>query len=81
MELDQKDYQSYLLRLWRVKEDGDSWRASLQDVRSGKLLGFSDPEELFAYLEKLLEYEAVGHKPDQEEVAGQQDNLSDWRER
>ena len=81
MELDQKDYQSYLLRLWRVKDDGDSWRASLQDVRSGKLLGFSDLEELFAYLGELLEQASMGHKPDQDIVAGQQNNLSDWRER
>jgi hypothetical protein len=29
MKTIQSDYHSYLLRLWRVKEDGDDWRASL----------------------------------------------------
>lgn len=47
------DYHSYLLRLWRVKQDGDAWRASLEDVQSGELHGFADLDALLRYLEAL----------------------------
>lgn len=43
--------QSYLLRLWPVDGDGRTyWRASLQDVASGRRQGFENLENLFAYL-------------------------------
>ena len=45
------DYQSYLLRLWRVSDDEEpAWRASLQSSRSGEQVGFDSLEELFEYL-------------------------------
>ena len=54
MHSKQKDYHSYLLRLWRVREgEGESWRASLQEVETGDLLGFAELDELFDYLEGL----------------------------
>jgi hypothetical protein len=57
-EPEQKDYHSYLLRLWRAKEDGHTWRASLQEVQSGEVRGFTNQRDLFVYLEKLLDAEA-----------------------
>lgn len=46
------DYQSYLLRLWRVSDDEEpTWRASLQSSRSGEQVGFDSLEELFEYLQ------------------------------
>ena len=50
----QSDYHSYLLRLWRVQgEAGAGWRASLEEVHSGELLGFADLAALRSYLEAL----------------------------
>jgi hypothetical protein len=49
----QSEYHSYLLRLWRVKEDGEGWRASLEDVATGEQLGFIDIAALLRYLEEL----------------------------
>jgi hypothetical protein len=63
MDEGQPDYLSYLLRLWRVHEqgplDGDQvktsasdWRASLQRPGSGERLSFATLDELFAYLRR-----------------------------
>jgi hypothetical protein len=51
------DYQSFLLRLWRVKPDGDEggWRASLESVGSGELRGFTSLEALFNYLRQVTQ--------------------------
>lgn len=47
------DYQSYLLRLWRVGDGEEpTWRASLQSSRSGEQVGFDSLEELFEYLRR-----------------------------
>ena len=54
MEPVQSDYHSYLLRMWRVQVDeGVDWRATLEDVQSGELLGFPDLVALLGYLEAL----------------------------
>jgi hypothetical protein len=50
-EAHESKYQSYLLRLWRVDSGAHStWRASLDDPRTGKRLGFASLEQLFAFL-------------------------------
>jgi hypothetical protein len=50
---DQNDYQSYLLRLWRVRDDEETaWRASLKSSRSGELVGFGSLEDLFEFLQR-----------------------------
>jgi hypothetical protein len=53
----QRDYVSYLLRMWQDSGDERSfppkealWRASLQSPHTGERIGFGDPEDLFAYL-------------------------------
>jgi hypothetical protein len=51
-------YISYLLRLWRENDDGDAlrkgkaptWRASLENPRSGALRGFPSLMDLFHFL-------------------------------
>ena len=54
-------YQSYLLRLWRVEQDGhSSWRASLENSHTGARVGFANLEQLFAYLMSRTE----GHAAD-----------------
>ena len=54
--MDQKspDYQSYLLRMWLTQEqDGVQWRASLEEVQSGKLRGFAKMADLLDYLKAV----------------------------
>lgn len=48
---EQRDYQSYLLRLWR-ESDGEVpvWRASLKSSHTGEKVGFGSLEELCQYL-------------------------------
>ena len=50
MKPDQLDYRSYLLRIWRVGGGPPAWRASLQEVLSGDLVGFTSLEKLFEHL-------------------------------
>ncbi len=53
---EQPRYLSYLLRLWRVKVDGEfAWRASLESSNTGERQGFADLESLFAFLEEQTE--------------------------
>lgn len=54
-------YRAYMLRLWQVAEgQGDVWRASLEDTRTGQRQGFGDLEELMRYLRALLDLAAGG---------------------
>jgi hypothetical protein len=55
----QKDYVSYMLRMWRDRGDGKAgapqkgpWRASLQSPRTGEMVGFASLDELVAFLRK-----------------------------
>ncbi len=59
MNQTQKDYHSYLLRLWRVQGDGHHWRASLEDVQTGELHGFPKSADLINYLNALTRLEGV----------------------
>lgn len=52
-----QNYHSYLLRLWQV---GVDWRASLEDVETGELQGFSELAALIDFLEKQAFAERVG---------------------
>lgn len=48
---EQRNYSSYLLRLWRVgAEEGLTWRASLKSAHSGEQVGFASLEDLFHFL-------------------------------
>lgn len=53
MTQEQRQYFSYLLRLWQVSSAGSRvWRASLEDPHTGERRGFADLESLFAFLEE-----------------------------
>jgi len=55
------NYHSFLLRLWQVHgETGTDWRASLQDVETGELQGFSGLAALIDYLQKQTFAQTVG---------------------
>lgn len=48
---EQRDYLSYLLRLWRESDEEQAmWRASLKSSGTGDKVGFGSLEELFAFL-------------------------------
>jgi hypothetical protein len=56
---DQKDYVSYMLRMWRDSGDEGAgsteeglWRASLQSPHSGRRVAFASMEELFCFLRR-----------------------------
>ena len=39
--------QAFVLRMWPA---GDGWQASLQEVKTGRRIGFSSLEALFTFL-------------------------------
>jgi len=50
---EQRDYLSYLLRLWRESdEEKPVWRASLRSSRTGEKVGFGSLEDLFDFLQR-----------------------------
>ncbi len=52
MHQDNLEYQSYMLRLWRVREvDHWVWRATLQPIPQGPVRGFATLADLVAALE------------------------------
>jgi len=54
--MNQKKYLSFLLRLWRVRQnDNDIWRASLEDSRTGERRGFAGLEALTEFLSQLTQ--------------------------
>lgn len=53
MDGERKDYQAYLVRLWRVRSSGKwLWRAAIESPHTGKREAFADLAGLFAYLER-----------------------------
>ncbi len=56
MATSQRQYCSYLLRLWRVgPASAATWRASLEDTLTGTRRSFSDLPSLLVFLETCLE--------------------------
>jgi hypothetical protein len=52
----QRRYRAFLLRLWRERSEGRwVWRASLEDPHGKVRKGFSDLEQLSAFLKELTE--------------------------
>ena len=46
-------YFSYLMRLWRIENDGDAWRVRLENVETGEVLGFASLAKMMEYLQSL----------------------------
>ena len=62
METQSPDYQSYLLRLWRVRSSAASpsheesiWRASLEHPHTGERVGFASLDDLVEYLRHQMD--------------------------
>ena len=47
-----KDYQAYLLRLWRDGEE-EQWRILLEDVQTGKRESFAGIQSLMQYIQAV----------------------------
>jgi hypothetical protein len=53
MSKEHPEYIAFLLRMWRVPEDGGAhWRASLERPGDGQQLAFTDLEAAFDYLRR-----------------------------
>ena len=51
--VEQPNYLSYLLRLWRQgNAERPMWRASLKGVHDGEQVGFASLDDLFHFLRK-----------------------------
>jgi hypothetical protein len=48
-------YRAYLLRMWRVDDDGGYWRARLENVETGEAQGFASLAKLIEFLQSLGE--------------------------
>ena len=74
MAKEQSDYLSYLLRLWRVNEEGNLhrgaeqavWRASLENLHTRQRQGFASLDELCDFLREQIRMasECVSERPD-----------------
>jgi hypothetical protein len=56
----QSGYQSYLLRLWRAKEEKEGWRASLHSAQTGRRRLFATLDALFDYVRAQTRSEPEG---------------------
>jgi hypothetical protein len=50
-----KQSHVYILRLWHAEAPDSSWRASLENPRTGERIGFESLERLFAFLMERTE--------------------------
>lgn len=58
MAISEQRYLSFLLRLWRVKRNGDLiWRASLDDPHTGERRGFASLATLMDFLKQQTQGE------------------------
>jgi hypothetical protein len=51
---EQPDYQSYLLRLWRVDEGENGVQASLESTHTGERRGFANLEAMLDFLQRQM---------------------------
>ena len=56
-------YQSYLLRLWK-DQTTESWRASLQDVRTNECHNFADVSHLLTFIYSQVGYAITEMEPE-----------------
>ena len=56
MSADDRRYLSFLLRLWRIKQQGcEIWRASLEDPHTGEQHGFASLDLMLAFLMEQIQ--------------------------
>lgn len=70
-------YLAYLVRLWQVRDRGQSdWRASVENAHTGDRQGFAGLAELFTFLENEVGHQIAGDQP----APGLSENASDVAE-
>jgi hypothetical protein len=56
MAANERRYLSFLLRLWCIKQDGcETWRASLEDPRTGEQRGFASLDLMVDFLRNQIQ--------------------------
>ena len=63
-----REYQSYLLRLWRTAQ-GESviWRASLENTRTGQWHSFADLSAAFTFLDAQTAHSSASREGDSDQ--------------
>ena len=76
MSREERDYKSYLLRLWRTRRKGEPvWRASIESPHTGQRKAFTGLPGLLAFLEKEIGSVADNRPaPDTDEEGGDASN-------
>jgi hypothetical protein len=60
MITEQQCYQAYMLRLWRVSNDGEPiWRVSLESPHTGERHGFATLESLISFLDEQTAHQVT----------------------
>lgn len=59
-----EEYRAYMLRLWRVEDNGH-WHARIENVETGEKRGFASLEKLIEFLRKLDREEQPGKEAGQ----------------
>ena len=58
-----REYQSYLLRLWRTGAgEAVAWRASLEDIRTGQWHSFASLSAAFSFLDLQTEHSSASQE-------------------
>jgi hypothetical protein len=52
MATERQRYLAYMLRLWRIGEEGITWRVSLENAHTGACQGFASLQALFLFLQE-----------------------------
>ena len=71
MSREQRQYISYLLRLWQTRSEGELvWRASLESPHTGERKGFTNLVDMFTFLEKEVNTVAQGQAAPNADLKG-----------
>lgn len=64
MNAKRRDYEAYLLRVWRAKTlFGETWRASLEDAETHEVRGFRDLEGIVTFLKTVIAVRETDKEP------------------
>ena len=81
MEVEQPDYLSYLLRLWRVSDEEEpTWRGLLKSSRTGQQVGFGSLEELFCFIQEQAGMAPAACGESDQRTRSRGDDKPDWRD-
>ncbi len=58
-------YQLFMVRFWHEENDQKMiWRCRVKDVRTGQEIGFTSPDDLWAFLQKQMPVDSSSSHPE-----------------